>query len=174
MPITVFRFRHKKEAEPLFHSPTQCGLRLPQYTRQVNATPLWSYIRDRYNKPKKERTFITIPYIVEIVEVSLRERCENAFFNMSAHRSGVRSKGSHFLESTLLYRRFFIEKDKKRYFPAQKQTPANASPSARKRRIACKQSPVKSSWHITPTHFRGISYFAAKIIQKIKFSKTFR
>ena len=45
---------------------------------------------------------------------------------MSAHRSGVRSKGSHFLESTLLYRRFFIEKDKKRYFPApneRRQTP---------------------------------------------------
>ena len=45
---------------------------------------------------------------------------------MSAHRSGVRSKGSHFLESTLLYRRFFIEKDKKRLFSApneRRQTP---------------------------------------------------
>ena len=58
---------------------------------------------------------------------------------MSAHRSGVRSKGSHFLESTLLYRRFFIEKDKKRFFPAQKQTPANASPPYVEKANVCEQ-----------------------------------
>ena len=88
---------------------------------------------------------------------------------MSAHRSGVRSKGSHFLESTLLYRRFFIEKDKKRFFSApNKRLPA----LRRKGELPAPIARKKQSAHHAST-FSWSFLFCCKDNSENKISKNF-
>ena len=57
--------------------------------KQVIATPLWLYIRDRYNKPKKERAFITVPYIVEKLSKFPQWNDAKTLSSICLHTGGV-------------------------------------------------------------------------------------
>ena len=141
--------------------------------KQVIATPLWSYIRDRYNKPKRERTFTIFSVFLEKLSKFPQWNDAKTLSSICLHTGRVYGAKVVIFLKVRSCIAVFLSKKIKAGFSGTEQTPANASPSARKRQIACKQSPVKSSRRIMPVHFHGLSYFVTKIIQKIKFPKTF-
>ena len=143
--------------------------------KQVIATPLWSYIRDRYNKPKRERTFTIFSVFLEKLSKFPQWNDAKTLSSICLHTGRVYgAKVVIFLKVRSCIAVFLSKKIKSGFFSApneRRQTPLHP---AQKRRIACTQSPIKDSRRIMPVHFHGLSYFAAKIIQKIRICKTFR